>query len=177
MCTRSFLSQGMRLLGVSGTRYQLKKPCVVCYDGLPPSIWLAFDIDHPKDHFTIKQPWDLSHFRVRLLKNETLLGQEFRNFLYIRRQLDTVPEVVSREDGSMIEPPRLALEYMQRSVRQARWQRTFTRKEIKWIMRWTLYSLIRIEAESLVNTGNLDLHYLHNFVLTPSQISALRTCC
>lgn len=44
-------------------------------------------------------------------------------------------------------------------------------------MRWTLYSLIRIEAESLVNTGNLDLHYLHNFVLTPSQISALRTCC
>lgn len=76
----------------------------------------------------------------------------------------------------MIEPPRLVLGYMQKSARQARWQRTFTRKEIKWIMRWTLYSLIRIEAESLVNTRNFDLHYLHNFVLTSSQISALRTC-
>ncbi|KAF4312599.1 hypothetical protein GTA08_BOTSDO11936 [Botryosphaeria dothidea] len=73
----------------------------------------------------------------------------------------------------MIEPPRLVLEYMQKSARQARWQRTFTRKEIKWIMRWTLHSLIRIEAESLVNTHlcitNMSLNNHRDQVKDPRE--------
>lgn len=144
----------MQLLGKSGKTYELQMPCVPRRkDGLPSSTWLAFDANNRASKFIIKQPWDMMPHKVTLLRREQAFHEKLKDICIFRRLEDTVPEVTLKEDNSLIEPPRLVLELMEKTVWHARWERRFTRREIKMIIKLTLFNLREIERLGMVNTG------------------------
>ncbi|GME65265.1 hypothetical protein GTA08_BOTSDO11935 [Neofusicoccum parvum] len=146
---------------------------------MPSSTWFAFDYNRPYEHYIIKQPYHRTPIQIDILKRELELQELFKDVLSIRQQFDTVLEVVSEDNGATVEPPRMVLEFMQKSVWHARWQRTFTRKEIKWIMKRTLSALMHIEAQGLVNIDlcmqSMLLNNHHDGSRDPSESPCLVT--
>lgn len=151
--SRTFLSRGLQLIGKSGRTYELQMPCVSRNDGIPSSTWSACETTDRARRYIIKQPWDMASYNVTLLRREQAFHEKLKDKWIFRRLQDTVPEVMSKEGSSMVEPPRLVLEPMEKTVWQARWERRFTRREIKFIMKMTLYALSKVEQVGMVNTG------------------------
>ncbi|KAK8188185.1 uncharacterized protein BKA78DRAFT_381672 [Phyllosticta capitalensis] len=153
------MEQGMKLTGESGRTYVIGGESWM----LPEHMRFAKDIHNEQLSFHVKQPQkkksisldynvgrELRSFGKELRMNEIFNGA---NFLW--QQVDTILPTFDSET----EPPRVVYEAMWKTIFEARTMRTFTRREVKLIMRSTLLALQEIERKGFVHT-NLTTEYL-----------------
>ncbi|XHG07738.1 hypothetical protein AWENTII_010874 [Aspergillus wentii] len=114
--------------GERGTAYRLIRPLGSQIHSKPPHIWLAVDYSNPDIQYVIKQPSGNNENALSAFNHELEMQRVFEKEAMIRKIVDYIPN--SEHVGSMI-----VLEAFTDSLWEARNARSFTEKEIKWIMK------------------------------------------
>jgi len=140
------LTKGMKVVGESGLTYKLTRPLVQRATATP-HVWAAVNTTDETILYIIKQPASGTEWNIRSFRKEIQLHKTFNDCSFIRRQVDLIPPQLNSD------PPRMVLEPFENTLWGARNIRRFTRKEIKRIMKSTLFALYNVHKQGLVYTG------------------------
>lgn len=148
----SSITAGLVCTGERGTRYRLVRPLGTQIRERGPNVWLAVDDCNADVEYVVKRPSgdDISDGSwsnaISAFKHELEMQRLFANDPMIRTLLDYVPD---SEPGG----PMMVLDAFTDSLWGARNARSFTTKEIKWIMKGVLLGIFTVHMKGLVYTG------------------------
>lgn len=148
------VSAGLICHGEGGTRYRLVRPLGTQKRVKSPNVWLALDDSKTNVEYVVKRPpgddddgsW--SH-ALTAFKHELEMQRLFAKDPMIRTLVDYVPD---SEPGG----PMMVLEAFTDSLWDARNARSFTTKEIIWIMKGILLGIFTVHMKGLVYTGTIE---------------------
>ncbi|KAK2768252.1 hypothetical protein FQN54_000104 [Arachnomyces sp. PD_36] len=145
------ITSGLICQGEKGSRYRLVRSLGTQIPGKTPNVWLAVDDSNGDVEYILKRPpghdTDVGSTSEALsaFKHELEMQKLFAKDLMIRPLVDYIAD---SEPGG----PMMVLEAFTDSLWEARNARSFTIKEIKWIMKGVILGLFTVHMKGLVYT-------------------------
>ena len=168
------LSTNSTIRGESGAIYRLVNPLGHSGRGTTATsnVWkVVRESDERRPEFVAKSPSreDDEPRNWPAFQHEAKMQRLFVEDPMLRRMVDFVPKTEKTPQPVMI------LEPFQKPLWDARTTRSFSTREIKWIMRGVLLGIMTVHRKGLVYTGLPSRPHVHLHVADETQILRWRT--